>query len=80
MTPSETSVSGGVGALVEERAMLIDWVVERLTDLRCQLADILDGIDPPHQPPRGFDLPLGAESALEAIYAAIATAEARLIQ
>ncbi|MDE2106443.1 MAG: hypothetical protein KGL39_55015 [Patescibacteria group bacterium] len=64
-----------VAALVEERATLIDWVLERLDDLKSQLNDIDIGIDNPVLPPRGFDLPIGAESALEAIGDAIFKAE-----
>jgi hypothetical protein len=77
---SQSDIAEEVGQLADDRAMLIDWVLERLDDLKQSLAEIEEGIDPPHQPPRGFDVPFGGDSALEGIAAAIFKAEDRWSQ
>lgn len=58
-----------------EREVAIDYVLERLDDLKGSLSDLLDSLDPPHQPPREWDSPDGGESALEAVALAIFRAE-----
>lgn len=74
--PSNT-IEAEFDAALSEREMRIEWVLERLDELKGWLADIEEGLNPPHLPPLGIDWPVGGESALEAIGHAIFAAERR---
>lgn len=67
MTQSETSDT-------IQREMTVDYVLERLDDLKGEINGLLEVLDPPHAP--GYlDLPSGGSSAIEAIAGAVFKAE-----